>query len=152
MTSNPGADHGPPPPDGGDTPPLQPEPYAPPGWANPLPPRPRTVSIASGLWIALGVIFVLGTISYLGSPQPAALTAGPIIPDLLLVMGGAFIVLGSRMRRGRRNNRTALTVLGAIALIGLWPVLLVVPAIVLQYRPDSTAWLRAVGTRRAGFR
>jgi hypothetical protein len=93
------------------------------------------------------VIFVLGMIGYLGSPQSAGLATGPIVPSFFIVMGVVFIALGSRMRRGRRDTRTALTVFGSISLIGVWTVLFVVPAIVLQYRPESTAWLRAVSGR-----
>lgn len=43
-----------------------------------------------------------------------------------------------------------MTVLGALFLLGIWPVLLVAPAIVLQFLPVSNAWFEAVRAHRMG--
>jgi hypothetical protein len=45
---------------------------------------------------------------------------------------------GVRLRRGR--DARAVLVVGAVTCVGLWPLLLVVPAIVLQHHRDSQRW------------
>lgn len=106
--------------------------------------RPRAMTIASGLWTCLGVMFVLGAIAWYGSPESAELNTGPIVPLLVIGFGVAFIVYASRLRRGHEEARVALTALGAISLIGIWTALLVIPALVLQHRPASREWLDSV--------
>ncbi|MFI7128379.1 hypothetical protein ACIBQ1_21940 [Nonomuraea sp. NPDC050153] len=56
----------------------------------------------------------------------------------------AFIVLAKFMREGSDAARITLTVLGSMFLLTFWPILFVIPAIVLQFRPASSAWFQAV--------
>lgn len=111
--------------------------------------RPQTVTIASVLWICLGVLLALAAIGYLVGPRHARLSTDPIAPLIVLGIGVIFVVLASRMRRGENGSRIALTVLGAILLFGIWTALFVIPAIVLQFRSDSNAWFHALNARRA---
>lgn len=93
------------------------------------------------------MIFVLGAIGSAVSRQSAGLIAAPAFTTFAALMGVCLVALAWSMRLGKRDTRTALTVFGAITLIGIWPFVFVVPAIVFQYRPESAAWLRAVGAR-----
>lgn len=95
------------------------------------------MTAASVLWIILGSMLSLGAVGYLGSPQGANVSLAAIA--LVLGLGVLFIVLAVRLRRGG-DTRVILTVLGGLSSLGLWPALLVVPAIVLQFRPSSKAW------------
>jgi Trk-type K+ transport system membrane component len=95
----------------------------------------------------VGVLFVLASlggfaqISLGMADDPIMLVMVPLI----LLFGIGFIVLSRMLKRGR-DTRIALTAIGTLmALFWLWSVqifavallLLVVPAIVLQYRADS---------------
>jgi hypothetical protein len=99
--------------------------------------RPVTVTAASVLWIVLGSMLSLGAVGFLGSPEGANVSLAAIA--LVVALGVLFVVLGVRLRRGG-DTRVILTVLGGLLSIALWPALLVVPAIVLQFRPSSKAW------------
>lgn len=120
--------------------------------------RPRPLGIAAALWLVVGVLFVLASlggfaqISLGMADDPIML----IMVPLILLFGIGFIVLSRLLKRGR-DTRIALTAIGTLmALFWLWTVqifavallLLVVPAIVLQFRPDSGRWL--ANARTAG--
>ncbi|WP_344901519.1 hypothetical protein [Actinomadura meridiana] len=141
---DPADEHHPPPPAQWTPPPTAPWPDT-----GPLA-RPRTIKIASILWICLGVILILGMLAQLG--QPYSVTLNPLVPPILIGVGIAFIVLATRMRAGSTGARTALTVLGAILLLGLWTALLIIPAMALQARPSSRAWFHAVNQHRQTYR
>ena len=121
-----------------------PSPVPPPG----EPPRPTVLTVASVLWIVLGAMFALAGIWYLGTPEGMTSSTGPWAPLLLSLVGVAIVFFGIRLMRGSGGARTVLTVLGCLLLIGIWTVLLVVPALILQYQRSSSAWLQAV--RRPG--
>lgn len=106
--------------------------------------RPRAMTIASGLWTCLGVLFILGAIGWHGSPESAEVSTGPIVLLVVIGFGVTFIVCASRLRRGHEEARIALTALGIISLIGIWTALLVIPALVLQHRPAGREWLDSV--------
>lgn len=144
------------PPDGGDGPPHfgePPRPQGPPerhtGWVPPRPPpwaagRPQAVTAASVLWIILGGVLIAGAIGEAAelsayAPDGAGASAGGFV----IVVGVVLIILATRMRRGKEGARTALTVIGSILMLALWPILLVVPALILQFRPDNKAWFAA---------
>ncbi|WP_103954045.1 hypothetical protein [Nonomuraea solani] len=109
-------------------------------------PPPRTVTIAATLWISLGALLVAGMVYYALDPRSAPLSTGLLTLVVWIGVGVAFIVLGKLMRQGSTRARTALTVMGIVSLAGLWTALLVVPAIVLQFRPASSAWFKAINT------
>jgi hypothetical protein len=102
------------------------------------------MTAASVLWICYGALLALAMLSYLLNPRSALLGAGPLAPILWIGVAVGLIVLARRMRRGSTGARTALTVLGALTLIGIWTALFVVPAIVLQFSAKSNAWFQAV--------
>ncbi|MFI0423512.1 hypothetical protein [Spongiactinospora sp. 9N601] len=107
-------------------------------------PPPRTVSIASTLWICYGAILAISTILYFLNPRSAPLYTGSFTLFLLAGYGVVLIVLAKLMRRGNAGARIALTVLGALTLFGIWTALFIVPAIVLQFLTKSNAWFQAV--------
>jgi hypothetical protein len=108
-------------------------------------PRPRNVTIAATIWIVFGALLALGGLSYALNPQASAtLSTGPLAPVFLIGLGVAFIILATRLRTGKNGSRIALTVMGALLLVGLWTVLFVVPAIVFQFLPDSNTWFKAL--------
>ncbi len=117
--------------------------------------RPRAVTAASVLWICLGVLLALDTNRQLMLDTNWQLvdlrTAAVNSISVLLEMGAgaAFIVLASFLLRGSNRAGTALIVLGASLLLFCWPALFVVPAIVLQFRPRSSAWFNAVNAPSA---
>lgn len=108
---------------------------SPPGIASAT--RPGTVTAASVLWIVLGSLLSLGAVGQLGAPAGVDIPFGAVA--LVLALGVLLIVLGVRLRRGS-DTRVGLTIVGALLSLGLWPALLTVPAIVLQFRPSSKAW------------
>ncbi|WP_165974961.1 cytochrome d ubiquinol oxidase subunit II [Nonomuraea deserti] len=110
-------------------------------------PPPRTVTIASTVWICFGALLAAGVIFTALSPDSPPLSTGPIALLLWIGVAVALIVLAKLMRQGSTGARTALTVLGAVSLFGIWTVLFVAPAIVLQFLPDSNAWFRTVNPR-----
>jgi hypothetical protein len=61
---------------------------------------------------------------------PVALQS-PVVTVVVIVIGVVLWWNGVRFRRGR-DARAVLVVFGAVACVGLWPLLLVVPVIVLQ--------------------
>jgi hypothetical protein len=119
--------------------------------------RPRVLAIAGGLWLALGVLWmVFGLASF------TVLIYGPVddpimyfIPPLVVLIGVAFVVLARLLGQGR-DTRIPLTVLG-IALVvlcvfflgffavfvGLLLLVWVGAATVLQFLPDSGSWLKS---------
>lgn len=123
--------------------------------------RPTVVSVASGLWLALGVVFLLFAALALQqvavgfADDPIAL----LFPPVFLLLGVAFLVLARLLRRGR-DTRIVLAVLGGVVavaallffrLLAVPLLLVVVPAVVLQYRPAAARWLAAARpTRTAG--
>jgi predicted branched-subunit amino acid permease len=120
-----------------------------------LPRRPRTVSIASGLWLALGVLWVLGGLAAFAEIGTGASGGDPIIlvmAPLSVAVGALFLVLRRKFARGS-DTRIALAVLGAIVLLFgfvggpillVFMVLLVVPALVLQCQRRSSQWFTAL--------
>lgn len=112
----------------------------PPGVTGHHVPRPGTVTAASVLWMVLGGWLVLAY-GY------AAILAFGAARDLMGVMAVGLTVvaivvyrLGRRLRYGR-DTRTALAILGLLNSLSLLPLLLVIPAIVLQNRPSARHWL-----------
>jgi len=110
------------------------------------------VTAASVLWIVLGVVLALGGIGEVGMSLSTPYGAGSGVPmgafaAGLAALGVAMVVLAVLMRRGRNGARIAVTVLGGCALLGCWTILLVAPAVVLQFLPVSNAWFDAVGAR-----
>ncbi|MGH3391905.1 MAG: hypothetical protein ACRDOO_23790 [Actinomadura sp.] len=89
------------------------------------------------LWSVLGWLLSLGAVGFVITPDGAGTSLVAIA--LVLGLGILIIALGSRLRRGV-DTRVVLTVLGSMLMLAIWPVLLVVPAIVLQFRPGSKAW------------
>jgi hypothetical protein len=105
--------------------------------------RPRAVAIASGLWILLGILLVL--IALVALPQGLADPTLHIESVLLAVAltgmpGVVFISLGREVGRGSNSARTGLTVFGALFSIFLLPLVITVPAIILQNLPSSKKW------------
>jgi ABC-type transport system involved in multi-copper enzyme maturation permease subunit len=110
-----------------------------------------SLKIASGVWLAVGVLFVLGGLAAF-SEIANGLADDPIIlimAPLSLLFGVVFVILGRLLKRGR-DTRIALTVIGALLLVFAFAfvqilavllLVLLVPAIVLQFRPDSGRWL-----------
>ncbi|WP_242902647.1 hypothetical protein [Actinomadura terrae] len=102
-----------------------------------------TVTIAAVLWILEG-----GVVAF------AAVT-GPLISPIynislmlfLLGYGTAMIIAASRMMRGSERARTTVTIMGCLMLIGIWTVVLIVPALILQYLSNSRAWFHTVNAR-----
>lgn len=120
-----------------------------------LPHRPRPVTIASGLWLALGVLWVLGGLAAFAEIGTGVSGGDPIIlvmAPVSVVVGAVFLILRRKLARGS-DTRIALTVLGSIVVLFgyfgpliflvLW-LPLVAAAIVLQYRPSSNQWFTAV--------
>jgi hypothetical protein len=114
----------------------------------PSPQCPRELAIAAALWLALGIVLAVGSLWYgLGTSSPSPYEVRPSSLAVLLVIGlGVVFIVGSRrLRRGGGRARIVLTILGGLFLFALWPALLVVPALVLQYRPASNAWFQQLG-------
>jgi ABC-type Na+ efflux pump permease subunit len=118
---------------------------------SPVGERPVVVSVAGGLWLALGLVFLLLAVFAL-QQVAVGLADDPIVllfAPVFVVVGTVFLVLAQRFRRGR-DTRVALAVLGALAvlaalffffLLAVPLLLVVVPAVVLQYRPATARWL-----------
>jgi hypothetical protein len=123
--------------------------------------RPRALAIASGLWLALGILWTLG-----GLASFTVLIYGPVddpimyfMPPLIVLFGVVFMLLARKLGRGRgrgRDTRIPLAILGVgltlfwviFALAVFWflavpLVLWVGAAVVLQFLPDSGAWLKS---------
>ncbi|MEV4578003.1 hypothetical protein AB0K16_32630 [Nonomuraea jabiensis] len=115
---------------------------------TPPPARPWTVTIASALWICLGSVLGLAMISFALGPEQLTLSTGLFTVVVWIGVAVTFIVLAKFMREGSDGARIALTVLGSMFLLGLWPALFVLPAVVLQFRPASNAWFQAVKAGR----
>ncbi|MET7338369.1 hypothetical protein [Nonomuraea sp. NPDC005650] len=109
------------------------------------------MTIASTLWICFGsVLGIVMVYSALGPRQP--MESVDLFPVAVWIgVAVAFIVLAKFMREGSDGARVALTVLGSMFLLTLWPVLFVIPAIVLQFRPTSSAWFQAVKMTAPGL-
>ena len=84
---------------------------------------------------------------------PVALQS-PLVTVVVIVIGVVLWWNGVRFRRGR-DARAVLVVFGAVACVVLWPLLLVVPAIVLQptlvLAPARRPAERGVAGRRKNF-
>ncbi len=94
---------------------------------------------ASRLWVALGSVFALGGLGSSIRPYSYPAELGLV----LIALGVVILALGLRLKRGS-DTRVLLTVLSMLTAIGVWPLLLVVPAIVLQNRLDSTEWFASL--------
>ncbi|KJK52674.1 hypothetical protein UK23_03500 [Lentzea aerocolonigenes] len=94
--------------------------------------RPLVVTIAWVLWLALGLVIVLGSLY-----QDIRLAN-----ILIAIYGGVLLLFNRQLKRGR-DRRLVLSVMGGIFCLALWPLLVVVPAIVLQYLPESRLWFNA---------
>jgi len=118
---------------------AHPQPTDPADPAGPSDRAPGQLRLAAGLWIALGVATVLGALAFYGQNP----SLEPVAVLLVIGFGVLFVVLAVVMRRGSSAARIWLTVLGGAYCVVLWPALLVIPAVVLQFRPTSGAWLAA---------
>ncbi|MQA03514.1 MAG: hypothetical protein GEV07_12605 [Streptosporangiales bacterium] len=84
---------------------------------------------------------------------PDSTNVSPWVFVLLGGVGVAVIVLAAAMRRGASSwVRMTLTVVGCLFAFGLWPMLLVIPAIVLQFKAPSNAWFTALAGNAAEAR
>lgn len=108
--------------------------------------RPVPVAVATALWIILGVITGLGAVGYYLMPYGGS-DISPVSILFVVGIGVAFIVLATFVLRGSNGARIAVTVLGGVMLLGVWTIVFVVPAIVLQFLPSSNVWFQA-GHRR----
>ncbi len=75
-------------------------------------------------------------------PHPE-LFSTPIVIAMMSI-GVLVVVLGRKLKQDV-DVRCALVAASVVTLIGLWPVLLVLPATVLQYRSSSNAWFTTQG-------
>lgn len=105
-------------------------------------PRPGAVTAAWVLWICLGVLFALGGLWALFT-YSASLSTGPFAPLMVTAFGVALVLVARQFGDGSKRARVALTVMGIIALVGMWTVVLVLPALVLQFLPASSTWFDA---------
>lgn len=116
---------------------FAPMPPPPPGDGYAL--RPAAVTAASVLWVVLGVFLALAY----GYWTAVSLAVGNDLAALFAACLAAVAVgisrLGQGLRHGR-DERRVLTVIGILTCLSLVPLVLVVPAIVLQYRPSSRHW------------
>lgn len=113
------------------------------------------MAAAAVLWICTGAVLCLLIAVDMGifansNPDPGSYGSSNPGAYLIVGVGVACIVLGTRLRRGSNGARVALTILGVPALVGLVTVLLIIPAIVLQFLPTSNEWFRAVNPRQYG--
>lgn len=119
--------------------PMPPPPSAAPS-AGYVEPRPGAVTAAAVLWITEGVLL---TLAYGFEALRAFGTEGDVVRGTFacaFTVGAALLWrFGSRLRHGH-DNRAALTALGAVSGLAIVTLVLVVPAIVLQYRPASRRW------------
>ncbi|MET9632991.1 hypothetical protein ABZX92_36590 [Lentzea sp. NPDC006480] len=91
--------------------------------------RPLVVTIAWVLWLVFGLVIVLGSLY-----QDIRLAN-----ILIAIYGGVLLLFNRQLKRGR-DRRLVLSVMGGLFCLALWPLLVVVPAIVLQYLPESRLW------------
>ena len=63
-----------------------------------------------------------------------------------IILGAAIVVCAALLKRRHGYARVAVTALGAVSCIGIWPIILVIPAVVLQFLSDSNAWFRGPDT------
>jgi hypothetical protein len=105
--------------------------------------RPRAVGVASGLWIALGTLTALTAILALlrGLAEPTLEGGSALLAAALIgAFGAIFISLGRELGRGSNSARIGLTVFGALFSFLLLPIVITVPAIILQSIPSSQRW------------
>ncbi|TDD35969.1 hypothetical protein E1287_12420 [Actinomadura sp. KC06] len=118
------------------------QPFIPPGRGDmPLPPRPSSVTVAAALWMILGMTLVLGVLAL---PRTTFLVYEIPTRIILFGYGVTMVISAGRMLRGSDRARFTVTVMGCLLLIGIWNALLIVPALILQYRPRSREWFRFV--------
>ncbi|CAM3587875.1 hypothetical protein KIPE111705_15635 [Kibdelosporangium persicum] len=102
-------------------------------------PAPGAIKAASTLWIITGVLV---TFAY-GYAAFRAYGAGD---DRLAALAAVFTVVGlvlwrfGRALRYGRDHRRALMVCGALVSIAIIPLILVIPAMVLQYQQTGNHW------------
>ena len=120
--------------------------------------RPGTLKAATWLWFGFGMVFLLLGVAAFAQVS-TGLARDPIIllgAPLAVLLGIVFLALARLLRRGR-DTRIALAVLGVVLLIfalvfvrllAVVFLLVVVPAIVLQYRPEGGRWLTSAKTAR----
>lgn len=114
--------------------------------------RPGPITAAMVLWIIIGVLLVLSSLAGVGNlPETGDIARAigqRIGVGLFAGLGIALIVLSVRLGRGSSGARVALTVLGVISMFGLVTIPLAVTALILQFRPSSSAWLATVAAAR----
>jgi FtsH-binding integral membrane protein len=110
---------------------------------------PRAVTIAAGLWLALGILLAVAALWYWAQQSGTGASLSPVAVLLVVGLGGVFVVASTRLRCGSGAARIVLTVLGGLFLLVLWPIPVVVPAVVLQFLPTSNAWFRQQAPARS---
>lgn len=117
--------------------------------------RPKTVKIASGLWLAMGAVLVVVGLGGLTEAGTGVSGGDPLIllmAPAALVLGVLCLVLRRLLNRGK-DVRIALSVIGGVltvaALVFVLPLgvillLVVGPAVALLFRRDSTEWIKSV--------
>ncbi|MEQ7011167.1 hypothetical protein ABN028_33840 [Actinopolymorpha sp. B17G11] len=108
----------------------------------PVEQRPRAVTVAAGLWLALGIVLAVAALWYWAQQSGTGASLSPVVVFLVVGLGVVFVVASTRLRRGSAVARIVLTVLGGLFILALWPIPVVVPAVVLQFLPASNAWFR----------
>jgi hypothetical protein len=110
--------------------------------------KPREVKIAHTLWICTGVLLLLMWAAACTNNTATTLTEDSLTMDIIatyfLVLAIAVFVFAVRFGRGAGGSRTALFVVGGLAMLGCWTVPLIVIAFVLQSRPAAEAWFVAM--------
>ncbi|ALG10509.1 hypothetical protein [Kibdelosporangium phytohabitans] len=102
-------------------------------------PPPQPVAAAAKLWsIVAGVCtFAYGFAAFGAFAQGTdSLTVAAVALTVVSLLCWRF---GQDLRAGH-DRRTALAVFGILASLSLIPLVLVIPALVLQYRPASNRW------------
>lgn len=102
------------------------------------------------LWMVLNGILALGSVGEYLAASTSYEADPPEVSSLALVFGSgvAGFIVATQLRKGSNAARTTMTILGAFQLLGIFTVVFVAPAIILQYLPSSSAWFRAVNVRR----
>lgn len=98
---------------------------------------PKAVRTAARLWSVLGGLIAISMVVPLSDPEHYNAPAASAV--FYICYGVAMIVLARRLRRGH-DTRITLALGSMLPLLGLFPALLVVPALVLQWRGASNAW------------
>lgn len=102
------------------------------------------------LWMILNGFLALGSIGQYMALSASYPAGSPNVGSLSLIFctGVAGFIVALQLRKGSTAARTTMTILGAFQLLGIFTAVLIVPALILQYRPSSNAWFRAMNARR----